>query len=131
MSYKDLAKQREYQSRWISERRQRWVAENGPCSCGAWSDLEVHHKDPTKKVAHRIWSWNLERRMEELKKCCVLCHACHKKLSTEYRRQHLLHGSRGMYALGCRCLKCKAANAVSSRQWRATGCYPPRAQVLG
>jgi 5-methylcytosine-specific restriction endonuclease McrA len=82
MPYKNRYKQQEYQRKWVSNRRATWLAENGPCiKCKSWDELEVDHINPLTKVDHRIWSWSLIRRTEELKKCQVLCRGCHLEKS--------------------------------------------------
>lgn len=88
--YKDPAKNREYQTRWIKNRRLAWLRENGPCqACGSWDNLEVDHKDPSAKLLppSRLWSLssNNPTRIAELAKCQVLCHKCHlEKTLSEY-----------------------------------------------
>lgn len=83
MTYKDLKKQREYQRKWMKKRREDWLTKNGPCIwCGVTKNLQIDHKDPSKKVSHNIWSWAEKRRKAELKKCQILCKSCHK-LKTE------------------------------------------------
>jgi hypothetical protein len=78
MPYADKEKQKEYQRIWYTRRRQQWIEENGPCKeCGSKEKLEVHHKDPSKKISHNVWSWKEERRLKELAKCEVLCKPCH------------------------------------------------------
>lgn len=79
---------RAYQREWIAKRRTAWFKENGPCSeCGSNKKLELHHVDPTQKVANSIWSWSKQRRDEETKKCVVLCYDCHKKESLAYHKR--------------------------------------------
>lgn len=80
---------REAQRLWyikiVKIRRVLWFKENGPCAkCGCRTRLELDHIDPSKKISHNIWSWGERRRLEELKKCQVLCYRCHKKKSIEY-----------------------------------------------
>lgn len=89
MSYKSKEQQRRYQRKWMNRRRRRWLDENGPCPCGATVDLEVHHRDPGRKVSHRVWSWKRERREAELAKCTVLCAACHREETTLQQRGEL------------------------------------------
>lgn len=80
MGYKSKEKQRRYQRTWMQRRRAAWLDANGPCvDCGSTEDLEVDHVDPTEKECHRVWSWSEERREEELSKCVVRCHECHKQ----------------------------------------------------
>lgn len=79
---------RQYQGLWLRNRRNEWIAENGPCQqCGSTRDLQVDHKEPGKKIAHRIWSWSAERLAAELSKCQVLCRRCHeRKTALEFAR---------------------------------------------
>ena len=119
--YKSRKEQREYQSNWAKKRRVDWVKKNGPCVlCGKLDDLCVHHVDSKKKVAHRIWSWAELRRVEELKKCIVLCQVCHRQWhSAEFPVQK--HGTRQRYKslrFPCRCDACRRANAEYQRKRR-------------
>lgn len=80
MPYKNKEQQKEYQRKWVQNRRQNWLNENGPCiDCGSDEELEVDHVDQTEKISHRVWSWSKERLAEELAKCVVRCHSCHQK----------------------------------------------------
>jgi hypothetical protein len=80
MPYADATVQRNYQRRWIAERREAWIRKHGPCiDCGTWDDLQVDHVDASAKVSHRVWSWSITRREAELAKCVVRCHPCHVK----------------------------------------------------
>jgi hypothetical protein len=108
MPYKDKNKQREYQRLWIRQRRLQWLKANGPCViCGSWQDLEIDHTDPTKKVTHRIWSWNEKVRKTELLKCQVLCEYHHKKKTIDYLAKPDNHGTANTYTkYNCRCEKC-------------------------
>lgn len=78
MAYSDATAQREYQRRWKHDRRAAWFDGKTCARCGGTDRLEIHHRAPEKKVSHRIWSWSLERRDEELAKCDVLCRPCHE-----------------------------------------------------
>lgn len=76
--YTDRCRQLDHQNRWLKRRRENWICHKGPCSmCGSSDNLEVDHIDPLTKISHRIWSWSEERRLQELKKCQVLCRSCH------------------------------------------------------
>lgn len=120
MPYKDKNKQREYCRNWIKERRGKWFKENGPCvSCGSWEDLEVDHEDPSKKISHRVWSWNDSRRLAELSKCRPKCKKCHKirtaKQLSIMNSRPITHGIvAGYLQRGCRCNLCTAFY----RSWR-------------
>lgn len=119
MGYKNVEQQSAYQNRWMKARRKAWLEKNGPCvDCGSFKQLEVHHKDKTQKVTHRVWSWSESRRLAELSKCCALCLRCHQRRTARDRRSHLKHGMYGMYAAGCRCDLCKRANAERVRKQR-------------
>lgn len=113
MSYKDPEQQRAYMRKWMHDRRQAWLSVHGPCTqCRSRRRLEVHHRDPTQKVDHKVWSWTRERREAELAKCEVLCHRCHVKLT------EAPHGAKSRYNAGCRCTECRKANATHSRERR-------------
>lgn len=96
MPYRDRAKQNAYQSEWMKKRCLKWLEENGPCvDCQSWNSLEVDHVDPTQKVAHRVWSWSAQRRLEELAKCVVRCHECHVlkgAINGEYANEFIRKG---------------------------------------
>ncbi|AXH46549.1 HNH endonuclease [Gordonia phage RobinSparkles] len=78
MGYKDPIKRSAYQNEWLKKRRNEWLKENGPCvKCGSWENLEVDHKDRSKKITSSVWSWSAEKRNKELAKCQVLCKSCH------------------------------------------------------
>lgn len=82
---------RKYQKAWLQKRRKQWILENGPCvKCGSDKKLEVDHIDPATKTTKAVWSWKHDRRMEELAKCQVLCHCCHKeKTKIDLRKMFL------------------------------------------
>lgn len=69
--------QREYQKRWMAERRQAYLKGKYCVRCGSIDNLHVHHKDRALKVHHCVWSWSEERRSAELSKCEILCRDCH------------------------------------------------------
>lgn len=93
MPYADPLKQRDWQNKWMQERRRAWLKENGPCiDCHGWEELQVDHRDPSQKVSHRVWSWREDRRLKELAKCCARCLKCHKKKSAKERAKGEQHG---------------------------------------
>ena len=78
--------QRKFQREWLHTRRDGFFFDK-PCEkCGSTVCLELDHINPDEKKSHRIWSWSEERRNEELKKCQILCHWCHKEKSTKENR---------------------------------------------
>jgi hypothetical protein len=97
------------------ERRVRWFKDHGPCACGSWSDLELHHVNPETKVSHRIWSWCNAKREAELAKCVAFCSACHKAITAQQTKtlftlpqKEWKHGTLNTYnRRGCRCIGCR------------------------
>ncbi len=81
MPFKDPEAHREYQRRWIAERRAAYLADKSCVGCGGRDELQIDHKDSGAKVTHRVWSWSEERRAVELVKCQVLCRECHDEKS--------------------------------------------------
>lgn len=117
MPYSDKQIQAEYQRKWVAKRRQSWLDSCGGCAkCGSTEGLELHHKDPSAKVDHRIWSWSDSRRNEELSKCEALCRRCHQSLHKDPLRRH---GLRSYQHHGCRCDICKAAKMVERKRYLA------------
>lgn len=114
MPYKNANTQRQYQAHWVKERRKRWFLANGPCECGSWDSLELHHRDPSTKVSHSIWSWSWKRIYEEVAKCKILCKACHRK-ETNQQLYPLRHGTIAGYRY-CKCEQCKSAKMRYNRE---------------
>ena len=108
----DLAKRR--------ARREDWLKSNGPCKCGSWVRLEVHHINPAEKVSHNVWSWSKQKREAELEKCRPLCHECHKVETAAYLRSLLSkpthHGTQSGYRRGCRCDLCGSCYRLARRK---------------
>ena len=116
MPYKDKNKQRAYQASWIKNRRKEFFADKSCKKCGETDRLELHHRDPNKKVAHSIWSWSGVRRKKEIEKCDVLCRRCHQKL---HHPRTTTHGTLTMYKkYKCRCEKCRLRNAQYEKERR-------------
>jgi hypothetical protein len=98
-----------------ARRRREWFDANGPCTrCASWENLHLHHRDPSQKVSHKVWSWRDERRVVELAKCEVVCASCHRRI----HRGGPTHNLTG-YQRGCRCADCRAAKAAQARRYRA------------
>ena len=114
MPYQDKAAQREYQRRWVAQRRAEFLADKACAWCGSIDSLELHHADPNKKVSHAIWSWGRERRLNEIAKCVVICRSCHERAHAEARRveAELRYpcGTVQSYKRGCRCDACRKGN---------------------
>jgi hypothetical protein len=79
----------------MGARREAWFKENGPCECGSWDNLELHHKNPEEKVTHRVWTWAEDRRLKELAKCVAVCVDCHDRLTLEWIRSTITHCPQG------------------------------------
>lgn len=114
---------REYQRRWVAERKAAYFADKVCVRCDSVERLRLDHVDPTQKVSHRIWSWSVARREVELAKCQVLCDPCHKIKTKEQfpitnGRELVSHGNYWMYQKGCRCPACSASVAPWWREYR-------------
>jgi hypothetical protein len=120
--------QREYQRRWVARRRATYFMDKVYADCGTGEDLQLDHRDPSKKVDHKIWSWSQERRAAELEKCQILCASCHWKKTLKSDRKRAEHGSGQIYQLGCRCQRCKEWKSANDREYRKhpRGPRPPR-----
>lgn len=124
MPYKDKSKQRDYQRRWIQDRRTQFLRDHMCCLCGKSSKLELDHIDPKQKVSHRIWSWSAKKRVSEISKCQILCEACHmaktrRDLSLMLTKP-IRHGTiTGYRRKGCRCKKCSTEEARYKRYRRS------------
>lgn len=107
---------------WFRERMRRNRAEffKDKCcaKCGSRRGMELDHRNPSKKVSHRIWSWSRTRREAELKKCQVLCAEHHKEKTSAERSVPIQHGTWQGYARYCRCNACTAAHADYQREYR-------------
>ena len=109
MPYKDPDKQREYQRKWVAEKRATFFKDKKCANCGSTEDLELDHIHPSLKWKHRIWSYSWKNIMKEVSKCQVLCHDCHFAKSIEEKRagkHKITHGFLRTYNEGCRCPEC-------------------------
>lgn len=113
MPYADPETRRAYQRSWVAARRHEFFDGQVCAWCGADDDLELHHRDPTQKVAHAIWSWSEPRRQAEIRKCVVVCGSCHDGAHREAQSIEAAlrasHGTIQSYWRGCRCPPCRAA----------------------
>lgn len=123
MGYQNREKQREYQRRWMAERRAAYFADKCCAWCGATDELHLHHVDPSKKTSHNIWGWSEARRLEEIAKCIVLCCDCHQRAHAEARRveSELRYpcGTIQAFWRGCKCRPCMDARRDYERARKA------------
>lgn len=95
MPYRDPAARRQA----LSARRKRttdWLAAyKGQCHCADCGEshpacLHFHHRDPREKdftIANAAsWGWGIQRILQEIQKCDVLCANCHAKRHWELRQ---------------------------------------------
>src|SRR5690606_6455903 len=89
VGYKDKEKQREYQRKWVSKRREEYFADKACAGCGSKESLELDHIDPKTKKYNPSSLWGMAKdnpnRIAELKKCQILCEECHKKKTSKYQ----------------------------------------------
>ena len=116
MPYKDKDKQREYQRIWHAKKRHSFFHNKKCEDCGSVDRLELHHKDPSQKEHHVIWSWSEKRRNAEIAKCAVLCKACH--LKAHGKKLGRTCGKISTYKAGCRCELCTIANSEDCKRRR-------------
>ncbi len=89
----------------------------GKCvACGTTENLEVDHKDSKKKsfeVRRMLTTYSPQEIIEEIKKCQLLCRACHLEKSILERGQKPARGTHGTLSSYryCKCELCRAANA--------------------
>lgn len=123
MPYADPAAKRAYQRAWAARRRAEFFAGKTCEWCDSSDDLHLHHRDPSQKESHSIWSWSETRRLAEIAKCVVLCAACHMRAHGEARRVEAElrspHGTIRRYWNGCRCESCRNARRDHAREERA------------
>jgi len=78
MGYKDPAQRREYQRRWLADRRRQWFEATGATCvrCGASEDLVLHFPKGDRRISNQVWSWSDERREKALAEARVVCRKC-------------------------------------------------------
>jgi 5-methylcytosine-specific restriction endonuclease McrA len=112
-----LEHKRERQRNWVSSRRLEYISKRGGCCrvCGSVEALEFHHRDPTMKVSHRIFSWKRSRIDVELEKCDLLCSKCHRQETNKFFG-FPTHGTNYTYKVKkCRCELCICAYRQKKR----------------
>jgi len=91
----------------------------GKCEhCGTKDNLQFAHINPETKIAcvSELLHHSIDIAVEEAEKCFLLCESCHYKYDYPERE----HGTLTMYTSGkCRCVDCKAANALYMKKYRA------------
>jgi 5-methylcytosine-specific restriction endonuclease McrA len=124
MAFKTKERALEYAREYIRARRTAWIVENGPCNvCGTYIDLEVDHRDPSTKSPKlirgntgKVWYWPASERLEELKKCQVLCKSCHLEKTKKEHTKNPEHGTRQRWCKGCRCTPCIKDHKIYNKQ---------------
>lgn len=96
----------------------------GSCvSCDATEHLEFDHvfpEDMSFRLSGGKINLRLEVVLEELQKCQLLCHSCHKeKTNLDFDRGYAVHGTPSTYSnFHCRCELCTGswAEYIKSRR---------------
>lgn len=127
MSYSDPKQNRAYQREWVAARRESYMHDKSCLNCGSKDHLEIHHKDPSKKIGHRIWGWKAERRLAELEKCIVLCRGCHRQVHWE--QVHYKPGAGIQFQPEKRLHPWNAKVSYKGKQIYA-GCYATKAEAI-
>lgn len=116
MPYSDPERQREYQREWKARRRAMFTDGVVCGECGG-EPIDWHHRDPSTKIDHRIYSWSVPRIEAELANCVPLCRQCHNAIHNP--RGPIPHGTHSGYSHhGCRCTECRAGTAAYERERR-------------
>jgi hypothetical protein len=110
-----------YDSRMLIAR----VLLGGKCvNCSSISQLEIDHIDPRTKFRElsSLTLYSLDRFLEELEKCQLLCRVCHEEKTLRewgYDNKGVRHGSLIAYLnKRCRCTICKEGNNKRSKEYR-------------
>jgi hypothetical protein len=91
------------------------------CKCEINDKFEIDHIDRTDKsftISGKTWNVKEEAFLEELKKCQILCQACHKLKTIDDLGQSVAKGNHGTISTYryCRCELCKDAKKKRSRE---------------
>lgn len=114
-----LEYKREYQRKWMAERKAAYFKNKCCCICGSKDRLELDHIDPSQKITNCIWSWSKQRQAVELAKCQVLCYHCHKLKTSMERSATIEHGTDAAYNdRKCRCDLCRQYQIDRCREWK-------------
>lgn len=131
-SREQLDRRNTWAAAWVGQRREQAIAYlGGRCArCGSKNRLEFDHKDRATKSF--TITGNLNRRWEvlvqELDKCQLLCHDCHRAKTKECGEQgggwnknttgEIPHGTDSGYTYWkCRCDLCRQARMAYRRAW--------------
>lgn len=92
------------------------------CQCGEINNLQIDHIEKDKKffTLAKFWSCKLERFLQELSKCQLLCVKCHEIKTLNDLNQKSAkntHGTLSSYRY-CKCKICKKAKNDYMREWR-------------
>jgi 5-methylcytosine-specific restriction endonuclease McrA len=102
----------------------------GKCAvCSTKEGLEFDHKDPKTKefTISKLMNYSEEKVLDEVRKCQLLCKACHLAKSQKegsfttepWNKGKWSHGSQTGYLLKmCRCLECKDFYSEYKRRMR-------------
>ena len=130
MPNKDPIKYNEYMKKYVLERHRKRMAQaiallGGKCArCGSIQDLDIDHIDPATKafsISKKAAGVSEEKFQAELRKCQLLCRACHNDKSIRERGQ-LPRGERHgtlTKANTCKCDLCRAAKAAHNKAYKA------------
>ena len=105
----------------------------GVCSkCQTEEDLEFDHIDPSQKdfdVSKNL-KGSINRLVEELKKCQLLCRQHHASKTREESNSKRTHGKQWM-AIHCKCRCTKCADFLTQYNTQRRGGTPKRERVHG
>lgn len=122
--FKSKEEERAYHRAWYRKRKQEAIEQlGGECvQCGATENLEFDHIDPSTKTAvvTVILRKNPKRLQEELSKCQLLCHDCHKRKSIAEAGKRPAKGTHGTLSSRryCSCRRCVEAKSRYMREWK-------------
>jgi hypothetical protein len=117
MGFTSIDKKREYQRKWVADRRKHYLKGKICCRCHSTKDIEIHHMIRESKTSHKIWSWSKDKIAAELQKCIFICKQCHVDLHRELALTKRIHGDSHTYKNGCRCPACREAHKLCAREY--------------
>lgn len=122
MANKNKEQYNEYMREYMKRRYHKKRAEaidflGGKCVvCGSIENIELDHIDPDLKSIDiaKVWTYSKEKFWIEVKKCQLLCNECH----LEKHKSQYPCGTAQRYWRGCKCIDCRAANALHHLKWK-------------